>query len=200
MASSVGGGTAGIRGRRGMERTGEDVSRYRPKEGYIQLWRRLRDHRLWPAFKQRKFTELEAWIDLLFDATYKAHRRTFRGQVFDLKPGELVFSQREKAEQWKWSRGKVRSFLDSLCLNGEATHEKSPDVTRLCICKLTGYAEWQPDIGPKLDRSASRARRKKGEEGEVQDLSTTLSPNRGDVLTGGILTAWRNRKKKGATR
>ena len=149
------------------------MQRYIPKEGYIQVWRRLRDHRFWPTYKRRRFTELEAWLDLLFDATYKAHRHEFRGQVFDLKPGELVFSQREKAEQWKWSRGKVRSFLDSLCLNGEATHEKSPDVTRLCICKLAGYAEWKPDDSPQTRRWGKKGEKKGGNKG-VQKLEKPL--------------------------
>ena len=182
------------------------MARYKPKEGFIQVWRRLRSHRFWPTYNRRRFTELEAWLDLLFDATYKAHRQEFRGQVFDLKPGELVFSQEEKAEHWRWSRGTVRRFLESLYVNGEAVHEEAKGVTRLRISRLVGYAEWQPDVGPKLDRSASRARRKKGEEGgrregkgdlELQDR-TTLSSNNGDVLTGGILAAWRNRKKKGS--
>ena len=172
------------------------MQRYIPKEGYIQVWRRLRDHRFWPTYKRRRFTELEAWLDLLFDATYKAHRHEFRGQVFDLKPGELVFSQREKAEQWKWSRGKVRSFLDSLCLNGEATHEKSPDVTRLCICKLAGYVEWKPDNSPQTRRWGKKGGRREGKDLELQDLKP-LSSNKVQVLVQSALDNIGTGKKKG---
>lgn len=140
--------------------------KYRPKEGFIQLWRRLRSHRFWPTYKRRRFTELEAWIDLLFDATYKAHRREFRGQVFNLKAGELVFSQHDKAEEWRWSRGTVRRFLESLYLNGEAVHEEAKGVTRLTICKLAGYAEWRPDDGTERGTGGRRLgkKEKKGEE------------------------------------
>ena len=141
------------------------MARYVPKEGFIQVWRRLRSHRFWPTYKRRRFTELEAWLDLLFDATYKAHRCEFRGQVFDLKPGELVFSQEEKAEHWRWSRGTVRRFLESLYVNGEAVHTEAKGVTRLSICKLAGYAEWRPDDSTQ-SCTGSRGLGKKEKKGE----------------------------------
>ena len=119
------------------------MGRYRAKEGYIELWRRLRDHRLWPTFTDRKFTELEAWIDLMYDASYKPHRVTLRGQTFDLKEGELVFSARDRARQWKWKRNEVRSFLDGLCLNGEAIPKDSHGLTHLTIVKKRPYVGWQ---------------------------------------------------------
>ena len=176
-----------------MERKGEDVTRYRPKEGYVQLWRRIRDHRFWPTYKNRAFTELEAWFDLLFDAAFAPHRRTFKGKTFDLKTGELVCSQNELAKRWRWKRSSVRSFLESLYLNGEAVHEESQNITKISICKLTGCVGYTPTSHPE----ATSRPHKKGYK-KVLEESTTLSPNKGDVLTGGILTAWRNRKKKGS--
>ena len=177
------------------------MARYQPKEGFVQLWRRLRDHRFWPTYKRRRFTELEAWIDLLFDATFKAHQMRFRGHTFNLKPGELVFSQNDRADRWRWSRSKVRSFLEELYLNGEASHEVIQGITRVKIHKLTGCAEWQPDNGPKIDRSASRARGEEGgrreEEGEVQDLKP-LSSNKVQVLVQGVLDKIGKGKKKGS--
>lgn len=140
------------------------MTRYRPKEGYIQLWRRLRSHRFWPTYKRRRFTELEAWIDLLFDATYKAHRCEFRGKVFDLKPGEVVFSQQERADHWRWSRGTVRRFLEGLERNGEVIHHEQRGVTRLTVCKLAGYAEWRPDDGTESGTGRRRLGKKENKE------------------------------------
>lgn len=183
------------------------MQRYIPKEGYIQVWRRLRNHRFWPTYKRRRFTELEAWLDLLFDATYKAHRHEFRGQVFDLKPGELVFSQEEKAEHWRWSRGTVRRFLENLYVNGEAVHKKTKGVTRLTVCKLAGYAEWRPDDG--TDSGTGRRRtgkkekkgggRREGKDLELQDLKP-LSSNKVQVLVRSVLDNIGKGKKKGGHR
>lgn len=143
------------------------MARYVPKEGYIQLWRRVRDHRLWPTFKRRRFTEMEAWIDLLFDATYKAHTMKFRGHTYHLKPGELVFSQNDRADRWRWSRGKVREFLNGLYLNEEASHEVVHGITKVSIRKLAGYVEWKPDNSPANDRGSKKGS-KKGEKKEKQ--------------------------------
>ena len=173
------------------------AKRYVPKEGYIQLWRRLRDHRFWPTYKRRKFTEFEAWCDLLFDATYKAHTMKFRGHTFHLKPGELVFAQNDRADRWKWSRGKVRDFLDSLYLNGEASHETVHGITQLTIHKLAGYAEWKPDNVPENDRGGKKGGKKGREDCELQDLSTTLSSNKVQEVVQWTLDRMGKGKKKG---
>ena len=170
------------------------MSRYRPKEGWIELWRRIRDHRFWPTHTNRKFTKLEAWIDLMFDASYKAHRVKFRGHYYDLKEGELVFSQNDRATRWKWSRGAVRNYLDELYLNGEAKHEEAKGVTKLTILKKAGYIDWKPESLPENTETGKKGSKKGCKKG----TSRPLSSNKGDVLTKGILAAWRNRKKKGS--
>ena len=169
------------------------MTKYRPKEGWIELWRRLRDHRFWPTYTKRKFTKLEAWLDLLFDASYKAHRTTFRGRTYSLKEGELVFSQRERAARWKWSRGGLRDFLNELYLNGEAIHKEARGITRLRVCKLAGYVSWKPGSQPDNGEAGKKGGRREGKKG----TSKPLSSNKGDVLTAGILAAWKRRKKKG---
>ena len=166
------------------------MTRYRPKEGHIQLWRRVRDHRFWPAFKRHRFTEFEAWCDLLFDATYKAHRMKFRGHTFNLKPGELVFSQNDRADRWRWSRGKVRDFLASLYLNGEASHEESHGITKVTIHKLTDYAEWEPDTSPKNDRTG-----KKGVRREEESSTNPSSPEKIGGVLGDIMDKLKGKKK-----
>ena len=107
------------------------------------LWRRVRDHRFWPTYKRRKFTEFEAWVDLLFDAAYMPRHIRFMGQEFDLREGQLVFSQAERARRWKWQRNTVADWLHGLYLNGEAIHEESRGVTMLTICKAAPYLTWE---------------------------------------------------------
>ena len=170
------------------------MARYRPKEGYIELWRRLRGsqdklpHRFWPETSGRRFTELEAWIDLLFDASYKARSVSFQGRVYDLKEGELITSQPTLAARWKWSRGKVRLFLDSLYLNGEAVHEEANQKTKITIVKKAGYVNWQPSEKPDDGFSG-----KKG----VKKGTTNPSYNKVQVLVQDVLDKMGKGKKKG---
>lgn len=166
------------------------MKRYVPKEGFVQLWRRVRDHRFWPTYKQRRFTDFEAWVDLLFDATYKTHRRVFRGHTFDLKPGELVFSQNDRAERWRWSRSKVRTFLNDLYLNGEASHKEVDGITRVTIHKLAGYAKPVPETSQEIFYPS-----KKGGEGKGKSTSKTLSSSKVQELIRGVLDKLDNKKK-----
>jgi len=164
------------------------VARRTPKGGYIWLWRKFRDHRFWPSYSNRRFTECEAWLDLLFDAAFKPHRRNFQGRTYDLKSGELVGSQNDWADKWKWKRSEVRKFLDSLYLNGEAVPEVRQDITKLTICGLAGYV----DYSPSNRQVTAKQPHKKEEEGEKD-------PSSGHVhdMIQGILDKMGKGKKKG---
>ena len=144
-------------------------------------------------------SSLKSHLKLLFKAAFKPHATWFKGKEYHLNVGELVTSQRDLASRWKWSRSKVRRFLDDLYRHGEAAHriDRHPahDATHITIYKLAGCEPSRPTPQPPK-RPIKRATRE--EVGlEVQEC-TTLSSNGGDVLTGGILAAWRNRKKKGS--
>ena len=159
MASSVGCGTGRIRCRRSMERKGEDVSRYRPKEGHIELWRRIaglptrEPHRWWPTQEGRAFTRFEAWIDLLFRASFKAHTRYYKGRRVVLKRGELVTSERDLSSKWKWSRTKLRAFIEDAVKNKEIDHWINRGATFIRIRKLAGYVSFE--LGDKTTAKTS---------------------------------------------
>lgn len=165
--------------------------RYVPKEGYIQLWRRVRDHRFWPTYSGRKFTELEAWLDLLFDASYRSRKVRCRGRVYELKEGELVFSARDKAKHWGWRRSEMRAFLDALYANGEAVPEDAEGVTHLSIVKLRPFVGWSPTQPPQDSKDAPKKLRSTR---STRSTATPFSP----TPMGVLIEPWRNwLKKKG---
>ena len=173
--------------------------KYRPKEGYINKWRRYQKHRFYPTQEKREFMRGEAWEDLLFKAAFKPHATWFKGKEYHLNVGELVTSQRDLASRWKWSRSKVRRYLEDLYEHGEAAHRTDQfaahTATVVTIYRLAGCepSKETPRPTPRPTKHATR----EAVGLEVQEC-TTLSSNGGDVLTGGILAAWRNRKKKGS--
>lgn len=158
------------------------MSRYRPKGGWVELWRKIESHRFWPTYEERAFTKLEAWLYLLLRAAYKAHQVEYMGRTYDLKPGELVTSERYLARIWRWSRGKVRHYLSELYMNGEATHEKAQGITRITVVKKAGYVGWEPSEKP-----SEKTPRGKGVDLEVQERTTTPSSNKVQKVLQGIL-------------
>lgn len=80
-------------------------------EGYIKLYRQLVDNPLW---KEKPFTRGQAWVDLLMKANYKDVRTVIKGQMVVIKRGQLLRGEDSLADDWGWSRGKVRRFLTQL--------------------------------------------------------------------------------------
>lgn len=79
--------------------------------GYIKLYRQLAENPLW---KEKPFTRGQAWVDLLMKANYKDVKAMIKGQIVTVKRGQLLRGEDNLAEDWGWSRSKVRRFLSKL--------------------------------------------------------------------------------------
>jgi uncharacterized phage protein (TIGR02220 family) len=79
--------------------------------GYIKLHRGLCEHSMW---LNAKFTEGQAWVDLILLANHCDGYITVRGIDIDVKRGQVAWSQEALAKRWKWSRGKVIRFCKKL--------------------------------------------------------------------------------------
>jgi hypothetical protein len=66
------------------------------------------------SFADEPYTEREAFLGLVADATWKPRRiRLNRGAV-DLERGQILTSSRFLAERWQWPEPRVRRFLNRL--------------------------------------------------------------------------------------
>lgn len=112
-------------------------------DGYIALWRKLRENPLWK--ERRRFSRAEAWIDLLMDTHWQDETVLLGTTIVSVKRGQALLSQRKKAAQWGWARNSVHAFLSMLKNAGMVSHEVSqgPEggYTLLTILK---YEEYQP--------------------------------------------------------
>ena len=73
------------------------------KTSFFTIDRKLLEDALWLS---EPFTKGQAWLDLIGRASYKDGEKA--------KRGEIITSERELADRWKWTRKKVRCFLRSL--------------------------------------------------------------------------------------
>lgn len=81
--------------------------------GYIKLYRGWRDtDGITPS---KVFSEAEAWLWLLENATWKETSRwNAKGQEITLLPGQIHVSLRSLSSAWGWSKSKVERFLARL--------------------------------------------------------------------------------------
>ena len=93
------------------------------------------DWRYSPLVEKRRFTKFEAWIDLLLLASHKDH---VHGDI-DIMRGQLLTSQKNLAERWKWDRRTVRNFLNECQKRGEIVHQPATNWSLVTICKYDSY-------------------------------------------------------------
>lgn len=109
-------------------------------QGWILKHRKILSHWIHPAQQGRKFTEYEAWDDLLFKASFEAKKEYYNGVLFDIAVGECIISANKLAERWKWTRRKVEKFLkllesEQMVSRSKFDEKNFKSSTRLTITK-----------------------------------------------------------------
>jgi len=142
--------------------------------GTINVSRDLWDD---PAFQNEPFSEREAWVWMISEASWKARDRRVGKVVVSLDRGQLAHSTRFLSDAWKWSHAKVRRFLDRLETRNMIRREPGTGVTVISIMKYDTYQSGGKPSGtaPAQHRHSSGTNEKKGErrgkEGEVGEGS-----------------------------
>jgi len=82
-------------------------------KGWVAIHRSICENDLWFL---EPFTKAQAWIDLLLNANHKDGEINIRGNIIHIKRGQIGWSQITMAKRWRWSRQKVRRFLEYLII------------------------------------------------------------------------------------
>ena len=98
------------------------------QRGFIKLYRRLHESKLWT---KEKFTRGQAWVDLLFLANHRPGYIRMRGVKVDVDRGQVGWSERDLARRWKWSRNKVRKYTTELEETEHQIKQQKNNVTTL---------------------------------------------------------------------
>lgn len=107
-------------------------------DGYFKVYRSLFDNPIWNS---EPFTKSQAWIDLFGQANHADGYFFLRGVKIDIKRGQSGRSELTLSKDWKWSRGKVRRFLNWLKKQGMIELKQDNKTTVITICK---YELYQP--------------------------------------------------------
>jgi hypothetical protein len=127
--------------------------------GYIRLWRCIKENLFW---QDTPFDRGRAWIDLIMLANHKDSVLFKRGIKIEVLRGQVGWSERQLADRWGWSRGKVRRFLDDLKEekqiephNGPQNGPQNLNVTSLIT--IINYDKYQADE-PQNERKTGHKR------------------------------------------
>lgn len=115
-------------------------------EGFLRLSRKFFSNEMWKV--ARKFSECEAWLDLIqsarFEATDKAYSELIGGREISYTRGQYPASISFLMKRWQWSEKKVRYFLAKLKKRGMITTCNKQGMTVITLCN---YDEYNPVKG-----------------------------------------------------
>lgn len=107
-------------------------------QGWIQLHRQIQENPLWTC---EPFTRGQAWVDLLLLANHKESFFYKRNIKINVSRGQVARSEVELADRWKWSRSKVRKFLNDLEKEQQVRQQKTNVTQLLTIINYEKYQE-----------------------------------------------------------
>ena len=147
--------------------------------GWWRYWRKMQDDPLWEPKRSR--TKYEAWLDIISRAKGRPGREIVGYSSILLERGQLIFSIKGLAEDWKWSRGKVRRFLsyleneDQISVNrGCSEGVSKPDTktnTPFGVITITNYERYNP-LHKKVDTQTDIKRTPSGHQADTSNKGT----------------------------
>jgi hypothetical protein len=146
--------------------------------GTFAVSRRIWHH---PEFAPSAFSEREAFLWLVSEASWKPRRVRAGDCVVDLDRGQLAASVRFIAAAWKWTPAKVQRFIFRMKNAAMIRVETDTGVSVITLCN---YDEYQhsaqgSDTGPIQDRYRTDTNYKKDvirEEGEAKASLVLSAP------------------------
>lgn len=142
-------------------------------KGYIKLYRSSYKHHL---FEDEPFSKRDAWHFLIAAAAFAPWTKSVREIPVKLNRGEVSISTRELAREWKWSREKVKRFLNRLEGESMLSPQRSKLGNRYTIVNYDKY-QGNESINESTDESTDESKKEEGiKEGIKEDRKRFMAP------------------------
>ena len=136
-------------------------------KGWIKFHRQIQDHYL---FKEKRvFSKFEAWTDILLSCNHTENKIMLGNELIDVNIGQLITSELKLMDRWKWSKSKVRAFLN--LLEKDSMIEKTTDKkkTTLTVVKYGDYQVLQTTKEPQKNHKETINRPQKDTYNNVKN-------------------------------
>lgn len=129
------------------------------KKGWVPVERQIQEHWLW---KDKPFSQGQAWIDLIMLANYEDKKMPYKGKIITCERGTVNLSISYLANRWGWSRHKTRDFLNLLESDGMVTVKATTNRTTITVENYSVYNDVPTTKGQRKD-SEGTARGQRGD-------------------------------------
>ncbi len=127
--------------------------------GWIALHRSILDHWLW---KDKPFSNGQAWIDLILLANHKDTKEFINGSLKVFKKGTVNRSIESLSSRWGWNRKKTRKFLNALEADEMVTVKVTTHGTTISLVKYSDFQTVGTTKGTTTDQTEGQPRENRG--------------------------------------
>ena len=112
-------------------------------KGWVSIHRKILKN---PILKMnRSYSRFEAWIYLLLRATYNNQKVVLGSDIYELKSGEILTSQKKLCKQFKWGNSRLRTFLKLLQKDGMINVKTNSKLTMITMLKFNDFQKRQTE-------------------------------------------------------
>lgn len=149
-------------------------------QGWVAIHRKITESDLWQD--DEPYCKRAAWIDLILMANHEGRDVWIGVKTIRVERGSFITSQEKLAARWKWSRKKVKTFLDSLQNLGMI--KTSISTGKYTAISLENYGFYQDTRASEAQVTAQGKNRRRTEEeqkwngrGITSGTQTTMNNN-----------------------
>ncbi len=99
-------------------------------------------HRGWmdnPVFKREAFTDAQAWIWLIEQASYQPHKIRYGNKIIEVGRGQVPTSYRNLKETFRWGSQRIAAYLAILEQDGMLERKTGTGFLVITICNYEKY-------------------------------------------------------------
>jgi len=142
-------------------------------EGWIKIYRKLSDNPLWTS---EPFTRGQAWVDLIMLANHEDGFFYLRDHKINVSRGQVGWSHLKLSERWKWSRSKVKKFINDLEKEQQVIQQQSHSTSVITLLNYDKFQEKEQQVIQQKDNRKTTERQQdntnKNEKNEKNTLYT----------------------------
>ncbi len=105
-------------------------------QGWISIHRQIKDNWIWD---DKPFSKGQAWIDILLRVNHKPKKVPLGNQIVPVESGQTIWSIKDMANSWGWSRKKVDNFLKMLEKDEMLHNKRTSKYTLLTVANWAMY-------------------------------------------------------------
>ena len=136
-------------------------------DGWLKIHRKITDNPLWNC---EPFTRGQAWVDLILIASFSDTFFYVRGIKIEQKRGQVCWSEPKLADRWRWSRSKLRKFLNDLEKEQQIIQQKNNVTQVITIVNYDEYQEKEQQTGQQKDSKRTAERQQKDVIEECKEI------------------------------